>query len=287
MMRRARKRNRASERWRAFKRATACFVACSLASLSIEAAQGQVLNGWKPDVRLDAPIRPTAEVGTPQRPVVLNELAAKQADVSANRSQTNSSSQKPETPQGEASVNGNAKDLSPPPSQKAEPVQERSDQSKSSGEAQVGASNTALAREYCHVVVDEAIAAKLAEEKQRALALKAKIETKLAELKAATAEQKEWLRLRKEFQDRATDNLVAVYALMDAEAAAQRLTGVGDDVSAAILLKLPPKATSAILAEMQTEAAGRLTAYLAGSADVTARKVSSPAPAAESSRAQP
>ncbi|MEZ5899382.1 MAG: hypothetical protein R3D51_07795 [Hyphomicrobiaceae bacterium] len=231
-----------------------------------------------------APISRATEVGTPQRPVVLNESPAAQANVAANRSQTHSPSQKPAAPQGEASVTGDTKDVAPPPSQKAEPVEERSDRSS---EEQVRVSNTSLAREYCHVVVDEAIAAKLAEEKRRALALKAEIETKLAELKAATAEQKEWLRLRKAFQDRATDNLVDVYALMDAEAAAQRLIGVSDDVSAAILLKLPPKVTSAILAEMQTEAAGRLTAYLAGSADVTARKVSSPAPAAEPTRAQP
>jgi len=131
-----------------------------------------------------------------------------------------------------------------------------------------GSSGASLADQYCRVVSDLAFAAKLSEEKRRADELRRQIEKKIEELEIATAEQKKWLQLRKEFQNKATENLVAVYAFMDAEAAAQRLTDVADDVAAAILIKLPPKSASAIFAEMQSDKAGRLTAYLAGSAAI-------------------
>lgn len=123
-----------------------------------------------------------------------------------------------------------------------------------------------LAQRYCQVVVDEVLAAKLAEEKRRALQLKKDVEAKIIELEAATAEQKKWLQLRRDFQDKATERLVDVYAKMDAEAAALRLSAMGDDIAAAILSKLSSKSASAVMGEMQPEIAGRLTAYMAGAA---------------------
>lgn len=128
-----------------------------------------------------------------------------------------------------------------------------------------------LVEDYCRVVVDHAVAAKLAEEKARAEGLRKEIDIRIAALKEATAEQQKWLRLRQEFQDKATDNLVRVYAQMDAEAAALRLNAVGEEIAAAILLKLPPKSASAVLGEMPPDMAGRLTAYMAGAAELQPR----------------
>lgn len=127
-----------------------------------------------------------------------------------------------------------------------------------------------LADDYCRVVVDHAVAAKLAAEQARAEELKKEIDRKIALLKEATAEQQNWLRLRREFQSKATDNLVSVYSQMDAEAAAVRLGTVGEEIAAAILLKLPAKSASAVLGEMQPDMAGRLTAYMAGAAQIEA-----------------
>jgi len=127
-----------------------------------------------------------------------------------------------------------------------------------------------LADDYCRVVVDHAIAAKLAAEQARAEELKKEIDGKIALLKEATAEQQNWLQLRREFQSKATDNLVSVYSQMDAEAAAVRLGTVGEEIAAAILLKLPAKSASTVLGEMQPDMAGRLTAYMAGAAQIEA-----------------
>jgi flagellar motility protein MotE (MotC chaperone) len=125
-----------------------------------------------------------------------------------------------------------------------------------------------LAERYCAVVVNAAVAAKLKEEEAKANAVKADIEVKLEQLKKATADLKTWLERREEFKSKATDNLVTVYMQMDPEAAAQRLTLVGEPAAAAIIMKLPPKSASAILGEMQPEMAGKITAFMAGAAAV-------------------
>jgi flagellar motility protein MotE (MotC chaperone) len=136
-------------------------------------------------------------------------------------------------------------------------------------------SGSTLADKYCEVVVEPALAAKLAKERQEAKKIQTEIEAKLNELKLAIDEQEKWLKLRKDFQNTATDNLVTVYSQMDAEAAAQRLTAVGDHIASAILIKLPPKSASAILGEMPSDVAGRLTAFMAGSAEL---KTQAPTP---------
>jgi len=128
-----------------------------------------------------------------------------------------------------------------------------------------------LVEKYCDVVVDPALAAKLAQERSEAKKLQKDIEDKLQELKVAIDEHEKWLKLRNDFQNKATDNLVTVYSQMDSEAAAQRLTAVGDQIASAILLKLPPKSASAILGEMPSDVAGRLTAFMAGAAELNAQ----------------
>ena len=129
-----------------------------------------------------------------------------------------------------------------------------------------------LAEQYCRVAVDAGVAAKLSEERRKAEALKTEIETKLAELEKATNELKKWLQLRNDFRNQATDNLVSVYAQMDPEAAAQRLMVIAEPVAAAILLKLPPKAASAVLGEMRPDMAGKITSFMAGAAEVRAKQ---------------
>lgn len=133
-----------------------------------------------------------------------------------------------------------------------------------------------LVEQYCRVAVDAGVAAKLAEERRKAEDLKKEIEAKLAELENATSELKKWLQLRNDFRNQATDNLVSVYAQMDAEAAAQRLTVIGEPVAAAILLKLPPKSASAVLGEMRPDMAGKITSYMAGAAEVRAKPNDAP-----------
>ncbi len=229
-------------------------------------SSAQVLNGWQPDVQPDRALRATETSNSAQQAASSGNAAPKPTSLGM---QTRPIQDHPQTPP-RAELEKSAEPPVPPsPIVQNQPLPEdTAETSEGSAKPQAVEPDMSLARQYCRVVGNDALAAKLAEERRRAEDLKRRIEAKIGELEAATAEQKKWLQLRKEFQEKATDNLVSVYALMDAEAAAQRLTDVTDDVAAAILLKLPAKATSAILAEMQSDKAGRLTAYLAGSADV-------------------
>ena len=53
----------------------------------------------------------------------------------------------------------------------------------------------------------------------------------------------------------ATEDVVAIYAKMDAEAAAAESAAMEDPVAVAILIKLTPRAASGILGEMDAEKA--------------------------------
>jgi flagellar motility protein MotE (MotC chaperone) len=61
----------------------------------------------------------------------------------------------------------------------------------------------------------------------------------------------------------ANDNLVAIYAKMQPEAAAIQIAAMDDPMAAAILGKLKPGAAGAILNEMEAERASRLAVLLA------------------------
>ena len=72
-------------------------------------------------------------------------------------------------------------------------------------------------------------------------------------------------------QSGAEDDVVAIYARMDPEAAARQIAALDDRLAAAILAKLKPAAASAILGEMEADRASRL-AGLIGSADGREKK---------------
>lgn len=124
------------------------------------------------------------------------------------------------------------------------------------------------ARQYCRVVLDRATRERIASESEASDALKKDIDARLAKLNAAIVEHEMWLKRRQDFQKKANDSLVKVYASMAAEAAAARLGAADEMVAAAILSMLAPKAASAVLSEMPPEKAARLTAYLAGAAAI-------------------
>ena len=63
----------------------------------------------------------------------------------------------------------------------------------------------------------------------------------------------------------AADSVATIYAKMRPDSAALQLAAMDDPVAAAILFKLPPRASSAILNEMEVDRAARLTRLMAGS----------------------
>ena len=62
----------------------------------------------------------------------------------------------------------------------------------------------------------------------------------------------------------ASDDLVAIYAKMDPQAAATQIAGMEDQMAAAILGKLKASAPGAILNEMEADRASKLAVVLSG-----------------------
>jgi flagellar motility protein MotE (MotC chaperone) len=132
------------------------------------------------------------------------------------------------------------------------------------------AAGSELVTRYCAAIRQPAAEAQLARQQQELAKARDEIDGRLALLDAKMAETRQWLAKRKEFTDRAHEQLVRLYAQMRPEPAAAQLTAMNEVVAAAILSKLGPKAGSPILAEMEPAQAARLSAIIAGSADLGA-----------------
>jgi flagellar motility protein MotE (MotC chaperone) len=132
------------------------------------------------------------------------------------------------------------------------------------------AAGSELVTRYCASIRQPAAEAQLALRRQELAKAQQDIEGRIALLEAKVAATKEWLAKRKEFTERAHEQLVRLYAQMRPEPAAAQLAAMNEIVAAAILSKLAPKASSPILAEMEPAQAARLSAIIAGSADLGA-----------------
>jgi flagellar motility protein MotE (MotC chaperone) len=96
--------------------------------------------------------------------------------------------------------------------------------------------------------------------------LEEQVKQRIAELETKRAEYEEWLKKRDEALKKAEDGVVAIYSRMRPEAAAGQLAAMDDDMAASLLAKLPPRAASAILNEIESGRAARLTNTMAGAA---------------------
>lgn len=126
----------------------------------------------------------------------------------------------------------------------------------------------AAVKQYCTIVMDQAVKLRLDAEKAEALRLREQVTLKVEELEKAIARHAHWIAQREAFQARAHDALVRIYATMPAEAAAGRLAAMDELVAAAIVSKLAPKVAGALLGEMEQTKAARLSTYIAGAAEV-------------------
>ncbi len=119
-------------------------------------------------------------------------------------------------------------------------------------------------QQYCTNIRDAAAEARFEWQMQALEELEAQIEQRIADLNTRQAEFEDWLRRREEFVARAKENLVAVYANMRPDAAAQQLAILGDEEAASVLSNLVPRSASAILNEMPPERAAQLALAMAG-----------------------
>lgn len=86
-------------------------------------------------------------------------------------------------------------------------------------------------------------------------------------LEQRIAEHKEWLAKRQQFSDQVGGVLVKLFARMRPDAAAQQVAVMDDTIAAALLMKLEPKAASAMLSEVNPAKAARLSGIIAAAAE--------------------
>jgi flagellar motility protein MotE (MotC chaperone) len=96
--------------------------------------------------------------------------------------------------------------------------------------------------------------------------LRVELDERIKALDAKRAEYEQWLKRREVFLARAQEGVVAIYADMKPDAAAERLALVEPDLAAAILMKLDSRKAGVILNEMDGKAAAMLTKIMASAA---------------------
>lgn len=146
----------------------------------------------------------------------------------------------------------------------ASPAWPRPDETGGALEQPAEAAGPSPAEQYCANVRDAAKDARLAWQMEALRDLEKQVEERIAALDARQAEFEDWLRRREEFAEKAKATLVAVYANMRPDAAAEQLAILKDEEAAAVLTNLVPRSASAILNEMQPERAAQLAVAMAG-----------------------
>jgi flagellar motility protein MotE (MotC chaperone) len=129
-------------------------------------------------------------------------------------------------------------------------------------------------QQFCTNNAAAAAAARLDRQTAKLVELEGQIGQRLQDLEAKRLEIAAWLRKREEAMQLATDGVVAIYARMRAEAAAQQLAAMDDAIAAAILVKLPARSAGVILNEMEAGRAARLTRIMLPPTTATSAKKS-------------
>lgn len=135
---------------------------------------------------------------------------------------------------------------------------------------------------YCDNVAPLAAEARIAWQTRRMSELEAQLKQRIADLDAKEAEARDWVTKRQTMMNAASEDVVAIYAKMEPEAASTQLAAMDEPVAAAILAKLKAGVASAILNEMEAAKASKLTGIMSGATEASPSAPPSPVPAAAS-----
>jgi flagellar motility protein MotE (MotC chaperone) len=117
---------------------------------------------------------------------------------------------------------------------------------------------------YCANIVPSVAEARVAWQMKRLGELEGEVKKRVAELEEKEAAARDWVGKREDLLKKAEDDVVAIYAKMQPEAAAAQLVIMDDSIAAAILSKLNARAASTILNEMEASKAARLADLMLG-----------------------
>ena len=121
----------------------------------------------------------------------------------------------------------------------------------------------AIKPDYCANFADEARDLRFALQQKKLKEMEAALDKKIGELEDKRLEYLSWLAARDAELKKAEAGLVAIYAKMRPDAAAQQLTLLDRETAASILRQLKARNSSAILNEMAETPAAQLSALLA------------------------
>ncbi len=119
---------------------------------------------------------------------------------------------------------------------------------------------------FCTNIADAARDQRYALQAAELRNLQAEIDARIAALEEKRAEYEDWLARRDAFLAKARDNVVDIYGRMRPDAAAERLTELGPELAAGILMKLDARKAGIIMNEMETKAAAGVTSIMASAA---------------------
>ncbi len=113
-------------------------------------------------------------------------------------------------------------------------------------------------QQFCTNIADAARDQRYVLQKKNLEELQAKIDERIATLEKRREEYQDWLKRRDDFLKQAELGLTDIYKTMKADAAAGQLELINPAVAAAIVMRLPPRQSSLILSEMDSEKAAVL-----------------------------
>ncbi len=120
--------------------------------------------------------------------------------------------------------------------------------------------------EYCVTVSDAAAERRMFNQTAALKELEARMNEKINRLEQEKGELEALLKRREDLRNLARQELVEIYAVMDAEAASQQLAQLDVWLAASVLRQLKPRQASAILDEMNPDTAARMAKVIASAA---------------------
>lgn len=127
-------------------------------------------------------------------------------------------------------------------------------------------------RQFCTNIADPARDQRYLLQKQELEKLQADVDARIAIMDKRKAEYTDWLKRRDDFLKNADTGLVEIYKNMKPDAAAASLDGTKITIAAAIIMKLTPRQSSLIMAEMDPQKAAVVTNIISSASDPNTSK---------------
>jgi len=127
---------------------------------------------------------------------------------------------------------------------------------------------------YCLNISDAASEARSSILRKTLANTKSEVEIKIGELRENISVLSSWMNKRDEFVAKANNSLIAIFETMRPDAAALQMTELDVGLAAALIIKLEPKISSAIMAEMKPKKAAMITGILTSAIDEKSRVAS-------------